>query len=124
MAVAFQVSFSERFSGSTTGAPKEARQIAGSKGSTGGAPMKARASTPAGRSVPVTDAARRKLRRLGRRNIRRYSWETREGTVGTRASARRRSAATASEAGGETIVAHHAINIGPRGTRVTERENQ
>src|SRR5580704_5079639 len=70
MAVAFQVSFSARFSGSTTGVPNEARQIAGSSSSVGRPPTKARcAITPAGASVPVTAAARKKLRRVGKRNM-------------------------------------------------------
>ena len=44
MAVAFQVSLSVRFSGSTTGVPNDARQIAGSIRSGGRPPTKARCS--------------------------------------------------------------------------------
>src|SRR6266851_1832746 len=70
MAVAFQVSFSARFSGSTTGAPYEARQIAGSSSSGGSPPTKARwARTLTGSRVPVTAPARRNVRRVGKRDM-------------------------------------------------------
>src|SRR4029079_16847268 len=106
MAVAFQVSLSERFSGSTTGVPYDARQIAGSN-SAGDAPTKARwASTPAGSRVPLTAGARRKGRRVRKRDIPGYSRNAdrkREGAL----ARRQRSAATATGwAAGEEVARH------------------
>src|ERR1700722_10756220 len=124
MAVAFQVSFSARFSGSTTGVPNEARQIAGSSSSVGRPPTKARcAITPAGASVPVTAAARRNVRRVGKRNMG-YSRERGEEDVRERRT-RQRSAATATgrrRRGG--VVARHDGNISPIDAGVNEGENQ